>query len=108
MCSCPMVYIGMTTRELRFRVLEHVRNIKNSDRDCQCGRKLTTVARHFRAKHNSDDSLLKDFAIDQVSLGNRGGDLEHLLLQRKCRWIVKLGTFLSSGMNEYMGFAMFL
>ncbi|MEE6524236.1 hypothetical protein FKM82_023589 [Ascaphus truei] len=107
-CPCPMIYIGMTTRELRFRVLEHVPNIKNSDHDFQSGCKLTTVARHFRLKHNSNIDLLKVFNIDQVILGIRGGDLERSLLQRECRWIVKLGTLLSLGMNEYMGFAMFL
>ncbi|MEE6526032.1 hypothetical protein FKM82_026411 [Ascaphus truei] len=98
----------MTTREVRFRILEHVRNIKNASKDLQAFKKITSVARHFFEAHVSDFNLLQAFAIERVSLGLRGGDLERALLRRESRWIVQMDSMIPRGLNDYLGFAMFI
>ncbi|XP_075442459.1 uncharacterized protein LOC142487291 [Ascaphus truei] len=108
MCPCGLPYIGMITRELRFRILEHVRNIKNASKDLQAFKKITSVARHFHLTHASDFTLLQAFAIEKVSLGLRGGDLERALLRRESRWIVQMDSMMPRGLNDYLGFSMFL
>ncbi|MEE6515693.1 hypothetical protein FKM82_024662 [Ascaphus truei] len=107
-CPCNKIYVGMTTREVRFRIMEHSRNIKTAHRDLESLKKITMVAKHFLQEHNADNSLLSAFAIERVSLGIRGGDLERTLLQHECRWIVMLGSMLPNGLNDYLGFSMFL
>ncbi|XP_073424067.1 microtubule-associated serine/threonine-protein kinase 3-like [Dendrobates tinctorius] len=61
------IYIGMTTREFRIRVCEHVRDIEKA-KEAKDENQLKTLPRHFRAFHNSEVKGLKMFAIDQVSL----------------------------------------
>ncbi|MEE6500667.1 hypothetical protein FKM82_003876 [Ascaphus truei] len=97
----------MTTRDVRFRILEHSRNITNAQRDLDSFKKVTRVARHFLQHHGSDPAVLSAFAFDRVSLGIHGEDLERALLRHECRWIVQLDIMVPSGLNDYLGFAMF-
>lgn len=52
-CPCPKIYVGLTSRELKVRVREHIRDIiaaKNTTDD----RDLKPISKHFRLFHNSD------------------------------------------------------
>ncbi|CAJ0953057.1 unnamed protein product [Ranitomeya imitator] len=73
-CPCNKVYIGMTTRELKLRTREHVHDIERA-RMAKDADSLKTLARHFYLHHECNADKLKIKAIDQVSLGPRGGDL---------------------------------
>ncbi|CAJ0966766.1 unnamed protein product [Ranitomeya imitator] len=79
-CPCNKLYVGMTTRELRIRIREHIRDIEKS-KEAKENEQLKTLARHFQAVHNSDASNLRFMAIDQVTLGIRGGNLFRVLSQ---------------------------
>ncbi|CAJ0948663.1 unnamed protein product [Ranitomeya imitator] len=69
-CPCGKVYIGLTTRELRVRTREHVRDIEKSVTVTDPSI-LKTLSRHFKLHHQSDPRGLKIQAIDQIQLGNR-------------------------------------
>lgn len=52
-CTCPRLYIGETTQELRKRVTKHISTINLAGRDKRAGRKLTSIAEHFLQMHNA-------------------------------------------------------
>ncbi|CAJ0944341.1 unnamed protein product, partial [Ranitomeya imitator] len=99
-CGCGLIYIGMTTRELRVRVLEHVRDIRNGALAVDIDT-LKTVPKHFRLHHNSNPKWFKVREIDRVQLGIRGGNYKKELLKRETRWMVDLDTVAPKGLNEY-------
>ncbi|CAJ0930513.1 unnamed protein product [Ranitomeya imitator] len=106
-CPCGKLYVGLTTRELRIRVREHVRDIDKA-RECEDPSQLKTIPRHFYRYHKSDSSLLKVKGIDVLQLGSRGGDLAKALAKLECKWIYRLGTLVPAGLNESFGFSAFL
>ncbi|XP_069605745.1 uncharacterized protein [Ranitomeya imitator] len=106
-CACNLIYIGLTSRELRVRVREHVRGIIAA-KDVLDLAELHTIPRHFRSHHACDPSSFKVRGIDKVQAGNRGGDLKRILAQMECRWIVALGTMAPNGLNEQLSFVPFL
>ncbi|CAJ0941415.1 unnamed protein product [Ranitomeya imitator] len=106
-CPCGKLYIGLTTRELRIRVREHVRDIDKA-KTCEDPTQLKTIPRHFFQKHDCDESLLKVKGIDVVKMGPRGGDLAKNLAKLECKWIFRLGTMAPDGLNESFGFSAFL
>ncbi|KAM4034645.1 LOW QUALITY PROTEIN: uncharacterized protein ACNLHF_021310 [Anomaloglossus baeobatrachus] len=54
-CPCGLFYVGMTSRELKVRIQEHIRDIKSAyeikSDDFEAIKKLKPLARHFRNKH---------------------------------------------------------
>ncbi|CAJ0965458.1 unnamed protein product [Ranitomeya imitator] len=106
-CPCEMIYIGLTTRELKIRVREHIRDIEKAAtiEDISI---LKTLPRHFKAHHKCNPRGLIIWGIDQVELGIRGGDLGQVLAQYESRWIFRLGTLTPQGLNENLGFNAFL
>ncbi|XP_071983474.1 uncharacterized protein [Engystomops pustulosus] len=50
-CSCPKVYIGQTSQELRKRIQKHLSTISTARRDIGKDRSLTSVASHFHHYH---------------------------------------------------------
>ncbi|CAJ0937392.1 unnamed protein product [Ranitomeya imitator] len=106
-CPCNKVYIGMTTRELKIRTREHVHDIEKAKTSNDIS-SLKTLPRHFFLFHDSNASMLKIKAIDQISLGPRGGDLFKALARAESRWIYRLNTVTPGGLNEGFGFGSFL
>ncbi|CAJ0950878.1 unnamed protein product [Ranitomeya imitator] len=100
-CGCGLIYIGMTTRELRVRVLEHVRDIRNGALAVDIDT-LKTVPKHFRLHHNSNPKWFKVRGIDRVQLGIRGGNYKKELLKRETRWMVDLDTVAPKGLNDIL------
>ncbi|XP_044158606.1 uncharacterized protein LOC122944428 [Bufo gargarizans] len=111
-CPCGLIYIGMTTRELRIRLQEHQSDIRMASKvsvdDRERILKLKPVARHFRLKHNNRWQDLRVRGIDRVNLGSRGGDLFRRLEQVESKWIIKLQTQVPYGLNDKVPFASFL
>ncbi|XP_069615983.1 uncharacterized protein [Ranitomeya imitator] len=106
-CACDLIYIGMTTRELRVRILEHVRDIKNGATALDI-EALKTIPKHFRKYHNSNPKTFRVRGIDRVQLGIRGGNYKKELLKKETRWTVDLDTLAPKGLNEYISFKSFL
>lgn len=50
-CPCKIIYVGQTTQELRKRVQQHLSFINLAKRDMECGKVLTSVAKHFLQVH---------------------------------------------------------
>ncbi|XP_073532526.1 uncharacterized protein [Phyllobates terribilis] len=98
---------GLTSRELRVRVHEHVRDI-GAARVIPDPRELKTLPRHFKSAHNCDPRSLRVCCIDVVHLGSRGGNAKRLLAQKEARWITTLDTLSPRGLNEHLGFSSFL
>ncbi|XP_056416138.1 uncharacterized protein LOC130357468 [Hyla sarda] len=98
-CPCELLYVGMTTRELRRRVREHILDINAAANETNL-QSLKTLPRHFKLKHNSDATLLKFIGIDHVPVGIRGGQWKKLVAQRETRWIFRLDTLVPHGLNE--------
>ncbi|XP_056423852.1 uncharacterized protein LOC130362821 [Hyla sarda] len=106
-CPCELLYVGMTTRELRRRVREHILDINAAANETNL-QSLKTLPRHFKLKHNSDATLLKFIGIDHVPVGIRGGQWKKLVAQRETRWIFRLDTLVPHGLNEINSYAPFL
>ncbi|CAJ0944921.1 unnamed protein product [Ranitomeya imitator] len=95
--------IGLTTRELRIRTSEHVRDIDRS-KTVDDPSVLKTIPRHFFEHHNSNSSLLRIKGIDIVQMGSRGGNLAKNLARLESKWIYRLGGIAPQGLNENFGF----
>lgn len=70
-CPCNLIYIGLTSRELRRRVREHVRSIQAAA-TAEDITLLKPIPRHFKATHNCVSSLLKVWGIDRTTQYPRG------------------------------------
>ncbi|XP_073513933.1 uncharacterized protein [Phyllobates terribilis] len=66
-CPCNKLYVGLTTRQLRRRVREHVLDIKAA-REVENFDELKTLPRHFKRFHNSDPSGLQLFRLTNIQL----------------------------------------
>ncbi|CAJ0952657.1 unnamed protein product [Ranitomeya imitator] len=106
-CPCNLIYVGLTSLELRTRTREHVRDIVAA-KTCTDPSALKTIPGHFRLRHNCDPTGLRIRGIDKVHMGTRGGNSKQVLAQLECRWIVSLNTMSPHGLNEKLSFAPFL
>ncbi|CAJ0918423.1 unnamed protein product [Ranitomeya imitator] len=106
-CPCGLQYIGMTSRPLKIRTREHVRDIINA-REASDVMSLKPIPRHFKLAHNCDSSLLRVIGIDRILKDLRGGDVRNKLAQLETQWISRLGSLQPKGLNEVMSFAPFL
>ncbi|CAJ0966225.1 unnamed protein product [Ranitomeya imitator] len=106
-CTCPKIYVGLTSRRLGMRTREHVRDIVAAESEPEVSL-LKTLPRHFRLFHNCNPKHLSVRGIEHVQCGIRGGDIKRLLAQKECRWIFTLGTMVPDGLNETTGYSSFL
>lgn len=106
-CPCGLKYVGMTSRQLKRRIREHVLGIEAAKNE-EVLDQLKTIPRHFKQFHNSDASGLQVCGIDRVFISKRGGDWRKILAQVECKWIYKLGTVRPQGLNEGNSFVPFL
>ncbi|OCT74329.1 hypothetical protein XELAEV_18033295mg [Xenopus laevis] len=84
--------VRRTTRKLKLRLGEHIRNIKK-------GLKTHSVSDHFLQYHNSDPSGLKAIGISNKTKSWRGGDNVQIISQEETRWIITLKTLQPCGLN---------
>lgn len=106
-CPCDLIYIGLTSRELKKRVREHVLSIKAAHEEMDL-EKLKPIARHFKIHHACKPEFLKVRGIDRILLDKRGGDWRKKLAQCETKWIYTLNTVAPAGLNEAFNFAAFL
>lgn len=99
-CTCPLLYVGKTTQQLRRRISQHVSTI-NTGRD-------TPLARHVRFFHDGDSKVLKFWGIVKIKQGPRKGDLNKKLLQEESKWIFRLNSLSPMGLNEGFTFSAFI
>ncbi|XP_056425863.1 uncharacterized protein LOC130367467 [Hyla sarda] len=71
-CPCNLVYIGLTSRELKRRVREHVLGIISAKEEEDLSRH-TTIPRHFKLQHSCDPTNLQillssmDFSVRETA-----------------------------------------
>lgn len=106
-CPCGLIYIGMTSRELRRRVREHVLGIQSAATESDI-QSLKPIPRHFKSRHNCDPTLLRVWGIDQILPNPRGGNIKKILAQKEAQWIFRLDTVQPKGLNENLSFSSFL
>lgn len=69
-CTCPKLYVGQTSQELRTRVQKHLSTIALAERDMKCRKKITPVADHLYWKCTE----LQMIGLDKLQLSIGGGD----------------------------------
>ncbi|OCU02623.1 hypothetical protein XELAEV_18008386mg, partial [Xenopus laevis] len=96
-CPCGNSYVGKTKRD-------EDREITNRELEKQ--KSVTPVSRHFRMQgHNSDQ--LRWLVLQIVRIPPRGGEYNHILLQKEIMWIDKLNTMAPMGLNEHLNYSCF-
>lgn len=107
-CTCPLLYISQTTKQLKQQVQKHLSTITLAAQDRMQKKKLTTVAEHFLDFHRGKPTGLKVFGFEQVFNNGRGGDTIPLLLRKESRWIYEMNTLTPNGLNAELVFSGFL
>uniref|UniRef100_A0A803JIM5 GIY-YIG domain-containing protein n=1 Tax=Xenopus tropicalis TaxID=8364 RepID=A0A803JIM5_XENTR len=107
-CPCGKQYVGKTIRMLKDRLLEHIRNIEQSNIDASNNTKMTPIARHFHERHEGKSVGLKMSGLSKISLGLRGGDLDRALIKKESEWIFLLNSLSPKGLNRSITLNAFL
>ncbi|OCT65597.1 hypothetical protein XELAEV_18041835mg [Xenopus laevis] len=103
-CPCKKQYVGRTTKKLKLRIAEHIRNIKKGlkthrGRFTNLVNRPHSVSEHFSLFHNSDPSGLKFMGIAHKVKTWRGGNNVQIISQEETRWIISLKTLQPMGLN---------
>lgn len=99
-CPCGLEYMGKTTRELRCRVGEHLRDIRlKNDKP---------LPRHMWSHHPSDPLQVHFMGIDLIPRTVRRGNWDKLILQRETQWIHRLDIVHPKGLNEQLNYTCFI
>ncbi|CAJ0962564.1 unnamed protein product [Ranitomeya imitator] len=106
-CPCSKIYVGLTTRPLKLRVREHVRDIRAAEKG-ETVEHLKTLPRHFKIHHGCDPTGLRVIGIDRIITDLRGGSVSRRLAQKESRWIWTLRTLQPLGLNEALNYSSFL
>lgn len=96
--------MGLTSRELKVRVREHVRDIVSA-KDVADVATLRPIPRHFKKFHNCNPKDFKVKGIDKIHIGMRGGNINQRLAQYESKWIWRLNMLQPNGLNENLSFA---
>ncbi|XP_069584088.1 uncharacterized protein [Ranitomeya imitator] len=107
-CTCPRVYVGQTTQELRRRIQGHFSTINTAVADRRKGKTLTTVAAHYLTHHAGSYTNTRVIGLEHLRTSDRGGTLHKKLLQVESRWIYQLHSMAPHGINEDLLFTGFL
>ncbi|OCU00954.1 hypothetical protein XELAEV_18006734mg [Xenopus laevis] len=101
-CHCGSKYVGKTTRPLKRRIYEHLRDVKN----CNL---MSSIAKHIYCLHDGKYAGSYFQGIDCLHGDIRGGDLDKKLLQLETMWIFRLNTYKSNfGLNGHLNFQAFI
>ena len=87
-CPCGLRYVGMTTRKIKVRILEHRSNIR-------CKRSTTKMLTHFDEKGHGPN----DFSWTVLEQSPAIPNLEQSLLRKEQRWVFRLQTD-TRGLND--------
>uniref|UniRef100_A0A803TWT5 Reverse transcriptase domain-containing protein n=1 Tax=Anolis carolinensis TaxID=28377 RepID=A0A803TWT5_ANOCA len=98
-CPCGLLYVGMTSRSLKIRILEHRSRIKNKSSE-------STLYSHFLEKAHSYTSFTF-CALEKITIKPHG-DVKRVLLQREAFWISKLQTMHPHGLNDKLDLSCYL
>ncbi|OCU00186.1 hypothetical protein XELAEV_18005959mg [Xenopus laevis] len=82
-CPCKKQNVVRTTRKLRVRLGEHIRNIKKG----------------FKSHSVSDPSGLKVIGISHKTRNWRGGNKVQIIFQEETRWKISLKMLQPHGLN---------
>ncbi|OCT86394.1 hypothetical protein XELAEV_18020076mg [Xenopus laevis] len=91
-CECGMDYIGKTIRQLKWRVMEHVGDVRN--------KRNTSVANHINEIHAGDTKVMHFMGIEKINHTTRVGDLDKKLLCKEAEWIYSMKSRAPLGLNE--------
>ncbi|XP_043925694.1 dynein axonemal heavy chain 10 [Protopterus annectens] len=97
--SCTAFYVGMTTRQLRTRIREHLYCIKTRDDS-------NALFKHSLDCHSFNKFLFSVLEVCHKDM--RDGDFKNYLLQRETSWQVKLKSDRPPGLNEAINVKCFL
>lgn len=100
-CDCQAFYIGKTRRQFQRRIHDHICAIANV-------KIKTPIAYHMGLIHNFDLSMLHFVALECITMMERGGDWDQLLLRHEARWIHNLNGVCTPGLNDKLSFKPFL
>lgn len=92
--ECNKGYVGCTTRKLKTRIQEHIRDSNNC-----IASNASNVSKHFSQHHQGDLSSLRIYGRERVNRPRRGGDWRRALLNREAFWILRLATSHPRGLN---------
>ncbi|CAJ0923541.1 unnamed protein product [Ranitomeya imitator] len=106
-CTCPKIYVGLTTHQFKVRVREHVNGIISAQNENDQS-VLKTIPRHFKQFHNCDTSCLRVRGIDKIARSIRRGNISQRLAQMETRWIWVLDMIQPGGLNNNISFIPFL
>lgn len=91
-CTCPKLYAGKTTQELRRQGLKHLSTFQtNAD---------TPLTWHIRDVHGGDMKTLTFLGITKPKLGPHAGNKDRLLLQIEAQWLYQLKALSPIRLNE--------
>lgn len=83
-CSCRMLYVGKTKRQLRVRFAEHLKSIRLKED--------TPLAQHFVLLHQDKTHGLRVKGFFSLNLSARRGDFDTVLLRKEKFWIFRPKT----------------
>lgn len=95
--TCNLSYIGCTTRKIKNRFLDHLRDIVGK---VPVGRVPSAASVHFTKQHGGSVKDLRICGIESIGTNARGGDRHRLLLKREAFWIFQLNTVFPQGLNH--------
>lgn len=92
-CPCGLIYIGLTSRDLRQRVREHVLRMQLMKTTTQSWNQSSATLSKLRIRD-----------MDCVLINSRGGDWKRTLAQRDVHWIFRLNTVTPNALNVWVLF----
>ena len=115
-CPCPKIYVGKTKRQLKVRIGEHIRDIRNEEKEEEKRKKPgyiekfhdSPVARHFLQFHGGKSDGLKVKGFYTLNLPARRGDHDKILNQKEKWWIYTLKSLAPLGINTELSMQSFL
>lgn len=100
-CPCNLIYVGRTTRALKDRMEEHVRNIRK-------GHDKHHLSIHFKRVHNQSTQDMKFWGIEAPKRNWRGSNYTRDISKRESWWIYQLGSLSPGGLNKEFDLTCFL
>lgn len=100
-CPCDFLYIGRTTRALKDRMEEHVRNIRK-------GFDKHYLSIHFKEVHNKSTVGMRFWGIEAPKKHWRGSIYTREISKRESWWIHQLGSLFPGGLNKEFDLRCFL
>lgn len=100
-CPCNLIYFGRTTRALKDRMEEHVRNINK-------GFDKHYLFVHFKKVHNQSTRGIEFWGVEAPKRNWRGSNYVREISKREYWWIHPLGSLSPGGLNKEFDLKCFL